>query len=192
MSNEAYEAGADGFSYVRDQQENFVPQFQLGTVSLTEQFSPLIGVDMGWVNSLTTKLEVRKSRALSLSFSNNQLSDQDSWEFVVGAGYRFENLPLLMKTQLGGKKVQRSELRLQADFSWRDTQTILHKLSEGANVPMAGQRGYTIKLSADYMLTEQITVRAYFDRVVNTPLVSFSFPTSNTSGGISIRFSVEQ
>ena len=192
VSNEAYEAGADGFSYVRDQQENFVPQFQLGTVSLTEQFSPLIGVDMGWVNSLTTKLEVRKSRALSLSFSNNQLSDQDSWEFVVGAGYRFENLPLLMKTQLGGKKVQRSELRLQADFSWRDTQTILHKLSEGANVPMAGQRGYTIKLSADYMLTEQITVRAYFDRVVNTPLVSFSFPTSNTSGGISIRFSVEQ
>ena len=192
VSNEAYQAESDGFSYVRDQQENFIPQFQLGSVSLTEQFSPLIGVDLGWVNSLTTKLEVRKSRALSLSFSNNQLSDQDSWEFVVGAGYRFENLPLLMKTQLGGKKVQRSELRLQADFSWRDTQTILHKLSEGAHVPMAGQRGYTLKFSADYMLTEQITVRAYFDRVVNTPLVSFSFPTSNTSGGISIRFSVEQ
>ena len=86
----------------------------------------------------------------------------------------------------------KSELRLQGDFSIRNTQTILRKLTEETNTPTAGQWSYALKLSADYMLTEQINLRFFFDRMVNQPLVSLSFPTSTTSFGISVRFTLEQ
>lgn len=191
-SNEAYVVESDGYSYALDRQGDFVGAYSVGNISISEQFSPLIGVDLGFVNSLTTKAEIRKNRTLTMSFANNQLTDLDSWELIVGAGYTFGDLPLLMKTQLGGRRVARSELRLQADFGMRETQTILRKLVEGMSTPMAGMRSYTIKFTADYMLSEQITLRLYFDRVVNKPLVSLSFPNANTSFGISARFVLEQ
>ena len=192
QTNEAYQEGADGLSYVRNVQQDYVARYQITNVAISEQFSPLIGIDLGFTNSLTTKAEVRKNRSLAMSFSNNQLTDMDSWEYVLGAGYRFENLPIVLKNQLGGKKVLKSELRLQGDFSVRNTQTILRKLVEDTNTPTAGQWSYALKLSADYMLTEQINIRFFFDRTVNTPLVSLSFPTSTTSFGFSVRFILEQ
>lgn len=192
QTNEAYQESADGFSYVRNVQQDYVSRYQVTNVSITEQFSPLIGIDLGFANSLTTKAEVRKNRSLAMSFANNQLTDMDSWEYVLGAGYRFDNLPLILKNQLGGRKTLKSELRLQGDFSVRNTQTILRKLVENTNTPTAGQWSYALKLSADYMLTEQINIRFFFDRTVNTPLVSLSFPTSTTSFGFSVRFTLEQ
>lgn len=191
-SNDAFMPSADGFSYATDVQGNFIGAYNVNAITISEQFSPLVGVDLGFVNQLTAKAEVRKNRTLTMSFANNQLTDMDGWELVVGAGYRFENLPLLMKTQLGGRKVSRSELRLQADFGMRETKTILRKLVEGTNTPTAGMRNYTIKFTADYMLSEQITLRMYFDHAVNKPLVSLSFPNSNTSFGVSARFVLEQ
>lgn len=191
-SNEAYAPGADGYSYALDRQGNFIGAYSVGTVTISEQFSPLVGVDVGFVNALTMKTEVRKNRSLTMSFANSQLTDMEGWELVVGCGYRFENLPLLMKTQLGGRKVSRSELRLQADFGMRQSQTVLRNLVEGTNTPMAGVRSYTLKFTADYMLSEQITLRMYFDRVVNRPLVSLSYPNANTSFGVSARFVLEQ
>lgn len=192
QTNEAYQEGADGLSYVRNVQQDYISRYQVTNVSISEQFSPLIGIDLGFTNSLTTKAEVRKNRSLAMSFANNQLTDMDSWEYVLGAGYRFENLPLVLKNQLGGKKVLKSELRVQGDFSVRNTQTILRKLIENTNTPTAGQWSYALKLSADYMITEQINIRFFLDRTVNTPLVSLSFPTSTTSFGFSVRFILEQ
>ena len=192
QTNDAYHEEEDGFSYVRNVQNDYVSRYQIANISLSEQFSPLVGIDLGFTNSLTTKAEVRKTRSLAMSFANNQLTDMESWEYVLGSGYRFENLPVILKTQLGGKKVLKSELRLQGDFSIRNTQTILRKLVENTNTPTAGQWSYALKLSADYMLSEQINIRLFFDRTVNTPLVSLSFPTSTTSFGISVRFMLEQ
>lgn len=192
QSNEAFKEEDDGFSYVRNVQDDYIARYQVSNVSLSEQFSPLFGVDLGFANSLTTKAEVRKNRSMAMSFANNQLTDMDTWEYVLGASYRFENLPVVIKSQLGGKSVLKSELRLQGDFSVRNTQTILRKLTEATNTPTAGQWSYALKLSADYMLTEQINLRFFFDRMVNKPLVSLSFPTSTTSFGISVRFTLEQ
>ncbi|PID89819.1 MAG: cell surface protein SprA, partial [Bacteroidetes bacterium] len=192
MSAEDYLEGPDGYSYVRNKQDDFIPEYIMENISLSESFSPLFGVDLTFVNSLSTRFEIRKTRSLSMSFANNQMVDQDTWEYVAGVGYRFGDLPLLMKTELGGAKVVKSELRLSADFSIRKTQSILRKLEEQTNTPTTGQWGYTFKFAADYMLTSQITVRAFYDRMVNKPLVSLSYPTTTNSFGISLKFTLDK
>ncbi|MFA5648041.1 MAG: cell surface protein SprA [Bacteroidales bacterium] len=182
----------DGFSYVRDINNNFVPEFEITNVSINEQLNPLISFDATWLNSLTNRLEVRNTRSLSMSFANNQLSEMSSWEIIVGSGYRFENLPLVLSNALGDQKTLKSDLRLNVDFSFRDNQTILRKLVEETNTPSTGQKVLTIKTSAEYVVSDQVTIRVFFDRVVNTPVASLSFPTANTSFGFSIRFTMIQ
>lgn len=191
-SNLEYSPEDDGFSYIQDMQDNFIPEYQISNISINEQFNPLFSLDATWINSLTNRLEYRTSRSLAMSFSNNQLSETKSWELIVGSGYRFENLPLIFGSATGEQRTLQSDLRLNLDFSIRNNYTILRKLVEETNTRSAGQNILTIKTSAEYVVSEQITIRAFFDRVVNKPLVALSFPTANTSFGFSVRFTMVQ
>lgn len=187
-----YAPGDDGFSYIRDANNNFIPEFEITNISLNEQFNPLLSLDATWLSSLTNRMELRNTRSLAMSFANNQLSEINSWEVIVGSGYRFENLPLVFATSDGDQKTLKSDLRLNLDFSIRNNQTVLRKLVEGTNTPSAGQNILTIKTSAEYVVSDQVTIRAFFDRVVNKPIVALSYPTANTSFGFSLRFTMTQ
>ncbi|NOR86443.1 MAG: cell surface protein SprA, partial [Bacteroidales bacterium] len=81
---------------------DFINQYDMSLLSISEQFSPLIKLDMTWNNSLLTNLEFKKSRNLSLSFVNNQLTEVASNEYVFGVGYRIKNVKFSIKT-LGSK-----------------------------------------------------------------------------------------
>lgn len=191
-TNLNYQLSDDGFSYVRDAQNNFIPQYEITNISINEQFNPLIGLDGTWINSLTNRLEIRNSRSLAMSFANNQLSEINNWEYIIGAGYRFENLPIKFGTAGGDQKTLKSDLRVNVDLSIRNNQTILRRLVEETNTASAGQRVFTLKTSGEYVVSEQVTVRIFFDRVVNTPIVQTSYATANTSFGFSVRFTMAQ
>lgn len=182
----------DPLSFIRDEyQNNFLTQYQINVVSITEQFSPLINFDMAWHNSLTTRIEFKQSRNLSLSFANNQLTEITSKEYVIGAGYRFNQVPIVIRTG-GGETAFESDLNIRADLSIRDNKTILRKLVEDFDDITAGQRIVTIKFTADYMLSDRFNLRFFFDRVVNDPFVLRSFPTANTNVGFSVRFTLAE
>ena len=94
----------DGFSYVRNTLGDFVGPNDINSVSISEQFSPLIGLDVTWINDFETRVELKSSRNLALSFSNNQLTEVLSKEMVFGVGYRFTRMDLIVKT----KKIAKS------------------------------------------------------------------------------------
>ena len=187
-TNLSYDELADGFSYARNLSGDFYPRREITNVSINEQFSPLIGVDIGWQNNLTTRLEVKTSRSLAMSFANTQLTEIFGNEYIIGAGYRFENLPLIFESESGDKKALKSDLRITVDFSIRENTTVLRQLVEGTNETIAGQLINTIKSSADYRISDQVTIRVFFDRVVNAPKVSKSYRQVTSSFGFSVRF----
>jgi len=191
QSNLNYMEDPDGISWVRDLEYNFIPLYQINTVSIIEQFAPLAGLDMTWKNGITSKIEYKKSRNLALSLSNNQLTEVYNTEFVIGTGYRFNSVKLTIRTGNNSRELK-SDLNLRADVSIRDNRTIMRKLTEDTNQPTAGQKIITMKFSADYMLSDKFTVRIFFDRIVNSPFVALTFPTANTNFGISLRFTLMQ
>lgn len=176
---------------VLDSSQNFVPERTIQTITISEQFSPFIGVDMTWNNSLITKFELKKSRNLSLSMANNQVTEIKSDEWVVGLGYRFKNVKFPIKLAKGKKKPV-SDVNVRADLSIRDNRTIIRKIVEGVNQPTAGQKLTTIKFSADYVLSPRFNIRAFYDRIITKPVISSSFPTDNTNAGIALRFTLAQ
>ncbi|MDD2196474.1 MAG: cell surface protein SprA [Bacteroidales bacterium] len=191
-SNLDYNPGDDGLSYIEDLNRNYVPELEVSNISVNEQFNPLFSLDATWTNSLTNRVEVRNSRTIAMSFANNQVSENKNWEFIVGSGYRFENLPLIFGSASGGSRTLKSDLRVNVDFSLRNNYTILRKIVENTNTHSAGQNILSIKTSAEYVVSDQVTIRLFFDRVVNTPLVSNSYATANTSFGFSLRFTMIQ
>lgn len=178
----------DGFSSARDEiSQNFIPENEIGQVSISEQFSPLINIDLNWQNSLMTRFEWRKSRDVSLSFANNWLTDVNSNEFVIGTGYRVKNLSLNIKQ--GGRTTRlESDLVLKFDLSARRNKTVLRKLMENVNQISSGQTIYSINFSADYQVSPKLNIRLFYDRILTDPFVSNIYKNSNTHAGFSLRF----
>ncbi len=187
MTNLNYIAGSNAL----DSSQNFIPQNTIQTITISEQFSPFLGIDMTFNNSLIAKFELKKSRNLSLSMANNQVTEVKSDEWVMGLGYRFKNVKFPIK--LGkGKKKPVSDINVRCDLSIRDNRTIIRKIVEGVNQPTAGQKLTTIKFSADYVLSPRFNIRAFYDRIITKPVISSSFPTDNTNAGIALRFTLAQ
>lgn len=173
---------------------DFITNYDMTLLSISEQFSPLIKLDMTWNNSLLTNFEYKKSRNLSLSFVGNQLTEVSSNEYIIGVGYRIKNVKFAIKTlgSKGKKKQLNSDLNLKIDFSVRDNMTVLRRLDQDIDQISSGQRITSLNFSADYMVSQKFTVRFYFDRIMNKPHVANQYPNSTTSGGLSLRFTLTQ
>jgi cell surface protein SprA len=178
---------SDGFSFVRNAQGDFVPIYDVNIVTVTEQFSPLIAFNITWVNSLSTKLEIKKSRALSLSLTNNQLIENYNDEYVIGMGYRFDKMNLF----LSNKKTT-SDLNLRVDFSIRDNISIIRRIQEQVNQLTAGMRITSVKVMADYALSSRFNMQLFYDTNIAKPYISTTFPITNSNYGISFRFTLTQ
>ena len=174
---------------VRDNSEesNFIAMNQINAVTISEQLSPLIRIDMTWQNSLITNFEINKNRTLAFSTTNFQLTENRSDEYVVGLGYRFPDVEI----KIGGKS-RKSDLNVRADLSLRDTEVIIRRMDEGTNQITSGQKIISIKTAIDYVISDRLNIRAFYDHQINKPKVSISFPTSNINTGISLRFTLTQ
>ncbi len=164
---------------------------QVNSVTIAEQFSPLIKVDMALQSGLQFNVELKKDRNLALSFANNQLTEVNGKEFVFGTGYRWKNL--ILKNPFSrdkNRKSIKSDLNLKVDFSIRQNLTVIRKVVENVTQVTSGQVIYSLKNSADYQVTQRITVRLFYDWLLTNPRISTSFRSSNTNAGMSIRFSL--
>ncbi len=188
LSNE-YDPDESGLNQIRDALDNFYSRYVVNGISISEQLSPLISFDMMLVNSLTAKVEIRKTRNLTMSFSNNQLTEVKNNELVIGAGYRFKDVELTLN--VGGRKRNlKSDLNLRFDFSTRKQITMIRKLEESQDQPTAGTMMYTFKLSVDYVLSNRFNVSLFYDHTINDPIVGTAFKTVNAKLGITLRFTL--
>ncbi len=82
--------------------ENGLPtpssMFDVSTVTLNESFSPLLGIDMTFHNDLTAKMELRRTRVLTLSMTSQQITETHSNDFVFGAGYKISDFRIFSRS----------------------------------------------------------------------------------------------
>lgn len=175
----------DNDQAVVDLNGNVISQKQIMQVSISEQFAPLLGVDITLNNDLMAKFEFKKDRNIGLGLSNAQITEIKGTELTIGTGYTWKSVQFPIKIM---QKPVKNDLVMRLDISMRDNKTIIRKIAEEINQPTAGQKIISIKFSASYQLTDKFVIRAYFDRVVNKPFISTSYPTANTNSGIALRF----
>jgi cell surface protein SprA len=183
--------GNKHMGYVRDvQTNNPIPSspYDISSVSINEQFSPLIGINAALKNSMTAKAEYKKSRNLSLNLSSTQLIDAASEEFVIGFGYVIKDFDVILKLKNNTQSRVKNDLKLNADLSYKDIKSLLRKIDENLTQASSGNKLLTLKIMADYVFSSKVNIQMFYDKQVSTPLISSSFPVSATNFGVSFKF----
>jgi len=173
-------------SFIDSTSGNFVPFFLVPNITISENFSPIVGVDATFQNSLSFKFEYKKLRTLSMSLVDFQLSETNTTEFTIGAGMRLKNVTI--PTQYFNLHNQKSDVNIKCDFSVRDDLTSINRLDDRTSIPTRGQKVISINPSIDYLINKSLTVRLLYDRRRSIPSVSTAFPITTTRGGVMFTF----
>ncbi len=187
QSNLKYDYGSPYSDNNRDQNGDFRSETLMSSVNLIEQFSPLIKLDMEMKNSVSILAEIDKDRALSLSFANNLLTEIQGTEYRFGLGYRIKDLKVTTKFN-GQQRVLSSDLNLKADISYRRNKTIVRYLDIDDSQVTTGQERWQIHFTADYALTNHLTVIFYYDHSFSEYFVSTAFPQTTIRSGLRLRY----
>ncbi len=171
---------------------NFVPFFLVPNLTVQEQFSPLIGIDVTTLNMLNLKFEYLKSRQLSLSLSDYQLSEVRSTEWRFGLSWRKRglNLPFSLPGMKKGARKLQNDLNLTIDLSMRDDTQSNSRLDQSTAYATGGQKVIKIQPSIDYVLNNRINLKLFFDQQKTIPYISSTAPVTNTRAGIQVRISL--
>ncbi len=171
---------------------NYIPYFLVPNITLKEGFEPLIGIDVTTVNQLNVKFEYRKSRLLTLSLIDYQLSESNSTDWTFGIGFRKKGVNLPFKIPgFKGKKLE-NDLNMKLDISVRDVSNSNSRLDQANAYGTGGQKDISIQPSIDYVINNRINIKFFFDQRKVIPYISTSAPMTNTRAGVNIRISLAQ
>lgn len=179
--------------------------YDIASISIQENFFPLIGADITLEGGLTFTTQWRRSRSVSLNLSAFRLIETSANELNLGASYRIADLRSLLAPSKAKSKHRRTArgkantstsakgLNLRADYSYRHSLSLIRKIQDDYTQANAGNLDSRLSLSAEYDLSRMLALKAYFEWTSNRPLVSASaFPVRNTSFGVSLRFNLTQ
>ena len=178
--------------------KNYIPYFLVPNITITEQFAPLVGVDVMFTNQLQFKVDYTKQRTLSLSLIDFQLSETRSTEFAIGGGFRKRGLKLFGGLKLpkflskGGTGKLDNEINFRFDMKIRDNVTVNNRLDQEATLPTGGSKEITLTPTIDYYLNSRVNLKLYFDQRRVIPYISSSAPITNTRAGVQVRISLAQ
>jgi len=172
----------------RDNMGNFYSEISYGDVVMTEQFNPLMRVQMELKNSLQLDVSWKKDRMVGLNAENFTLTHISGNELVLGLGYRVKDVYLPMRIA-GNKYEFKSDLIIKADFSYRKNLHIIYGLAQENNQPVSGQYLYNFRFSADYTFTKNLSAILFYEHSYSRFAVSTSYPLTNIRAGFTFKYS---
>jgi cell surface protein SprA len=168
---------------------NYEPELLVSAVTLVDEFSPLIKLDMKMRNSFSFRGEIKKDRTLTMNFNNSTLSDIKGTEFILGMGYVIKDVKF--NTRFTGKKqTVKGDINLRADVSLRDNLTQIRSIDEDNNQISGGQNLFSIKFTADYRLSSNLTASFYYNHQTSKYAISTTFPRQSINGGFNIIYNL--
>ena len=179
-----YRATIDGLGFINNV-ENGRPQpssqFDISTVSINENFSPLLGVDATFHNNMTAKLEMRRTRVLTLSMASQLLTETHSNDVVFGVGYRINDFkfPTFGDNGIKGKGKKSRNLSASSSTDYSNSSNYSEDASGGSSDGFA----HSLNMRLDISLREQSALQRNI-------LTTISQATSGNSA-IQISFSAD-
>ncbi len=168
---------------------NYEPELLVSAVTLVDEFSPLIKVDIKMRNSFSLRGEVKRDRTLTMNFNNSTLTDIRGTEYIFGMGYIFKDVKF--NTRFTGKKqTLKGDVNLRADVSLRDNLTQIRSVDEDNDQISGGQKLFSIKFTADYRLSSSLTASFYYNHQTSKYAISTTFPRQAINAGFNIIYNL--
>ncbi len=167
-----------------------LPLYVISQVLISEQFAPLIGVNIRTKSRLTAKLEYRSERELALNISNAQVTEQKNSDIVMEVGFTKAGMKMPWKSQ-GRVVTLKNDLTFRFNFTIRNSKTVQRRIEETDQLT-DGNLNIQIRPNFSYVLNEKLNLQFYFERNITEPKISTAFPRATTRLGFQVRFSLAQ
>ncbi|MDR1368958.1 MAG: cell surface protein SprA [Dysgonamonadaceae bacterium] len=184
-----------GLGYIQSQASGPVPSspYSISAASITEAFNPLIAIDGTFRNNMTLKFGLRRTRNINLNVSSNQIVEINQDNVDVGLEYKISEFNKIMKFRKSGGNNFSNDLKLSGMVTFQRMSNLIRRIQDSYTQASAGESQTMIRLAADYNLSRALTIQAFYDRQVTSPLVTTtSYPMSKSSFGININLSLMQ
>ncbi|MBH1960874.1 MAG: cell surface protein SprA [Flavobacteriia bacterium] len=161
--------------------------YTFSQVGYVEAFAPLIGADVTMRNNMQFRAQYNRDRMFMLGLVNHTLTEDAGNEYILGFGYIMKDLKLKMNFK-GKERTLKSDLNIRGDFSLRDSQTRITNILQNDSQVTGGQRMMSIKLSADYNMSQNFNIRLFYDQLLTRYKISTAFPLSTVRAGLTATF----
>lgn len=168
----------------------YVPVFVMSTITMSEKFAPLIGVQFQTKSKISGGLEYNKSRDVALNLSNSQVADLNNQDITARIGFTRSNVRIPFRINGSFQKLK-NDLTFSCNLTFRDTRAIQRKI-DAEHIITAGNINFQLRPQISYVVNKRLNLNFYFDRTFNNPLVSNSFIRATTAGGVQVRFNLAE
>jgi cell surface protein SprA len=175
---------------ILNQLNQFVPIVALSTITMSEKFAPMLGIQFQTKSRMTGQLSYNQSRDVALSLSNAQVAELRNKDLTASLGFTKQNFRIPFRIN-GAYKKLKNDLTFSCALTFRDTRTIQRKL-DAEQIVTAGNVNFQLRPQVSYIVSRRLNFNLYFDRTFNDPLVSNSFKRATTSGGVQVKFNLAE
>jgi cell surface protein SprA len=189
LNHDLEDYNEETFPYIMEE-NRVMPMYILNQVVMSEQFAPLIGISIRTNNRLTAKIEYNTKRDVGLNISNSQVTEMSSNDVSFELGFTKNNFSLPFKVQ-GRTITLKNDLTFRMNFTIRNTRTLQRKINEN-DKPTNGNYNFQLRPNINYVVNDKLNLQVYFERNLNEPVVSTSYPRATTRAGFQLRFSLAQ
>ena len=181
-----FQNGAVGASN-RDLNNDFLNPFTFSQVAYIESFAPLLGADVTLRNNMQIRVMYNRDRMYLLGLKNATLTEDSSNEYVLGFGYIIKDFKMRLRFK-GKERDIKSDINIRGDFSLRDNKTTITNILLADSQVTGGQRILSLKLSADYNVSQNFNIKIFYDQMMSKYKISTAYPLSTTRVGITATF----
>jgi cell surface protein SprA len=156
----------------------------------SEQFAPLVGVNVKTKGKLTMRFEYKKRRDVSLTVSNAQVTELNNKEWTMEVGFTKNNMKMPFKDQ-GRVITLKNDLTFRMTLSVTNNRIIQRKIDDISTIT-SGNINFQLRPNINYVVSQKLNIQFYVDRNVNDPLVTNSYRRATTQVGTKIIFNLAQ
>ncbi|MCZ8216199.1 MAG: cell surface protein SprA, partial [Cyclobacteriaceae bacterium] len=173
-----------------NEQGDLIPVYVISGVTLSEQFQPLIGINMRTKSRVSARVEYKTKRDLALNVTNAQVTEAIAKDVAMELGYTKNNLKLPFRSQ-GRTIVLKNDVTFRMNLTVSDTRTLQRKINE-ENIFTSGNVNFQLRPNISYSVNQKLQIQMYFERNITDPKVSNNFRRATTKFGTQIRFNLAQ
>jgi cell surface protein SprA len=151
-------------SYTSSSETASILGWNVPTVSINESFSPLIGVDVTFLNNMTLKAEYKTARVSTLSITSAQINETSSKDFVIGWGWKINDFRL--SSLFGGGKASKqaaksNRSRRGSSASSRNTSASSRDKASSSSSSSSSKKAFAhdLNLRFDFSLRDPAAIR---------------------------------
>lgn len=178
------------FATILNEAGELIPIYVISQVTISEQFAPLVGINVRTKTRMTGRIDYKTKRDIALNISNAQVTELNSRDIGFEVGYTKNNMKLPFKVD-GRTIVLENDITFRLNVTVSNQLTIQRKIEE-INTITAGNTNFQLRPNIDYTVNQKLNIRLYFERIINEPQISTAFRRATTRFGVQVRFSLAQ